>query len=297
MTGLEEVELLRRAAYAADQAGDPTRQEALLRRALGLVDVRADPGLAAILHERLSQSLWSQHEQDASVEAMQEGLALLPEGEPSPSGPSCCPSWRSGACSRRASRRPRSARARRSRSRARSATGRPRRSRSNALGTAMGERGDTDAGVEHLRESLAIAREEDLPMEEGGAWINIADVLNLAGRTRGGAGGGRAGPRCRPHEPVARPRLAAARDLGLQLPARGLGRGRGARSRRRAAGTPAATFVYWQLCRAQLALARGDMALAEEAIDALARGHGGLDRAAVPRPLRRAERRAGATRR
>ena len=83
VTGLEEVELLRRAAYSADQAGDPTRQEALLRRALSLVDVKADPGLAATLHERLSQSLWSQHEQDASVEAMRDGLALLPEGEQS----------------------------------------------------------------------------------------------------------------------------------------------------------------------------------------------------------------------
>ena len=82
LAGIEEFELLRHAAVAADQAGDPARQEALLRRALQLVDAEADPDRAALIHERLSQSLWSQHRQDDSLEALREGLALLPD-EPS----------------------------------------------------------------------------------------------------------------------------------------------------------------------------------------------------------------------
>ena len=53
----------------------------------------------------------------------------------------------------------------------------------NALGTALGDRARPTPGVGHLRESLAIAREHGFQMEEGGAWINIADVLALAGRT------------------------------------------------------------------------------------------------------------------
>ena len=79
LAGIDEFELLRHAAVAADQAGDPTRQEALLRRALQLVDAEADPDRAALIHEQLSQSLWSQHRQDDSLEELREGLALLPD--------------------------------------------------------------------------------------------------------------------------------------------------------------------------------------------------------------------------
>ena len=38
------------------QAGDPARQEALLRRALELVDEDVEPGACALLRERLSQA-------------------------------------------------------------------------------------------------------------------------------------------------------------------------------------------------------------------------------------------------
>ena len=69
LAGIDEMELLRRAAAAADQAGDPVRQEALLRRALALVDHARRPGRARrSLLERLSQALWSRHQQDESVD-------------------------------------------------------------------------------------------------------------------------------------------------------------------------------------------------------------------------------------
>jgi ATP/maltotriose-dependent transcriptional regulator MalT len=268
VTGLEEVELLRRAAYSADQAGDPTRQEALLRRALGLVDIQANPGLGATLHERLSQSLWSQHEQDASVQAMQEGLALLPEGEPSPE--------RAKLLSQLAKRRMLQARLAEAEECAREAIAVARAVGHreaeaialNALGTAMGERGETDAGVEHLRDSLAIAREEDLPMEEGGAWINIADVLNLAGRTEEALAAARQGLDAGLTSPWRTSdwlRLAIS-DYSFQLGDWNEAEAAMPGANRRHTG---GTFVYWQQCRAQLALARGNLALAEEAIDAL----------------------------
>jgi len=268
LAGMEEVELLRRAASAADHAGDPTRQEALLRRALSLVDAEADPGRAAILHERLSQSLWSQHEQDASVDAMSQGLTLLPEGEQSPE--------RAKLLSQLAKRRMLQGRfaeaeecAREAIAVARAVGHREAESIAlNALGTAMGERGETDAGVEHLRESLAIAREEDLPMEEGGALINISDVLNLAGRTEEALAVARQGLEAgltSPWRTADWLRLAIS-DCSFQLgdwdeaeaviPAP---------SRRHTGGT----FLYWQTCRAQLAVARGNLALAGEAIAAL----------------------------
>ena len=268
LAGLEEVELLRHAAVAADQAGDPKRQEALLHRALGMVDSATDPGRAALLHERLSQSLWSQHEQDASVEAMQQGLALLPEGEQSPE--------RAKLLSQLAKRRMLQGRlveaeecAVEAIAVARAAGHREAESIAlNALGTAIGERGETDAGVEHLRESLAIAREEDLPMEAAGAWINISDVLNLAGRTEEALVVAREGleaAQASPWRTADWLRLAIS-DCSFQLgdwdeaerviPAP---------SRRHTGGT----FLYWQTCRAQLSLARGNLELAEEAIAAL----------------------------
>jgi ATP/maltotriose-dependent transcriptional regulator MalT len=144
----------------------------------------------------------------------------------------------------------------------------------NALGTAMGERGETDAGVEHLRESLDLAREEDLPMEVGGAWINIADTLNLAGRTEEALAAARQGleaGRTSPWRTSDWLRLAVS-DYSFQLgywdEAEAAIPGP---SRRHTGGT----FVYWQVCRAQLALARGDVALAEEAIAALAEATAG----------------------
>ena len=227
LAGLEEVELLRHAATAADQAGDPPRQEALLRRALGLVDAQAEPGRAAILHERLSQSLWSQHEQDASVEAMQQGLALLPDGVQSPE--------RAKLLSQLAKRRMLQARlaeaeecAREALAVARAVGHREAEAIAlNALGTAMGERGETDAGVKHLRESLEIAHEEDLP-DGGGRRLDQHRGHPEPRRPhRGGARRGTPGPRSWAHQRVAHLGLAAPGDLGLPLPARRLGRGRG----------------------------------------------------------------------
>ena len=78
LAGIEQVELLRHAAVAADQAGDPARQEALLRRALELVDAGTDPERAALIHERLSQSLWSQHRQDDSLEELRGASRCCP---------------------------------------------------------------------------------------------------------------------------------------------------------------------------------------------------------------------------
>src|SRR5215217_1598368 len=182
LAGVEELELLRHAAVAADQAGDPTRQEALLRRALQLVDVEADPARASLIHERLSQSLWSQHRQDDSLAALREGLDLLPD-EPSAA--------RAKALAQFSKRRMVQSRFAEAAEAAREALtvaravgyGEAEAIALNALGTSLGDQGDVDAGVGYLRESLEIARAEGLEMEEGGAWINISDVLHLAGRT------------------------------------------------------------------------------------------------------------------
>ena len=265
VAGIEEIELLRHAAASADQAGDPGRQEALLRRALGLVDPKEEPGRAAPLLERLSQSLWSQHKQDVSIETLREGLALLPTDEQTPEG--------AALLSQLAKKRMLQARyaeaedcAREALAAARAVGHREAEAIAlNALGTAMGERGEADAGIVHLRESLAIAREDGFVMHEVGALINISDVLNLSGRMEEALEVAREGLEAG----VAAP-LRAADWLRLSIAEYSFNLGdwdeaetvMPAASRRHTGGT----FLFWQSCTAQLALGRGDLETAERSI-------------------------------
>jgi ATP/maltotriose-dependent transcriptional regulator MalT len=269
VAAIEEFELLRHAALAADQAGDPTRQEALLRRALQLLDPDADRGRAALIHERLSQSLWSQHRQDDSLDAIREALAMLPQDEPSVE--------RAKLTAQLARRRMVQSRfaeaadcAREAIELARAVGNREAEAIAlNALGTSLGSSGRVDEGVERLRESLEIAREEELEMEEGGAWINISDVLNLAGRTADAleaASQGLETTHTRDWRTNDWLRLSVAEfnfHLGDWAAAE---EAIPPESRRQTGGTR----LYWQTCRAQLALGRGDTDSATEAIAVLA---------------------------
>jgi ATP/maltotriose-dependent transcriptional regulator MalT len=276
VAGMDHVELLKRAAFAADQAGDPARQEALLRRAFELVgDETKNPFACALLRERLSQSLWSQHRQEEAVEELRRALSLLPEDEPSRE--------RAKLLSELAKKRMLQARFSESEEIAeqaiavaqavgdREAEGRA----LNALGTATGVQGDVDKGVNLLRESLAIARELGLAMDEGGAWVNIADVLNLSGRTQEALEVAREGleaERDHPWRTVDWLRLSTSEFLyhlgqwdeaEASIPDE---------SRRHTGGT----LLLWQVARATLALGRGDLALADEALTTLDRAVAGM---------------------
>jgi ATP/maltotriose-dependent transcriptional regulator MalT len=274
--GMDQIELLKRAAFAADEAGDPARQEALLRRAFELVgDEAANPAACALLRERLSASLWSQHRQDEAIEELVRGIELLPKDEPS--------AERARLLSYLAKKRMVQARfteveevAEEAMAVARAVGDRESEGRAlNALGTAIGVQGDPDRGVELLRESLAIARELGHSMDEGGAWVNIADVLNLAGRTPEALAIAREGLEAELHNPwrtVDWLRLSVAEFLyhlgewdeaEASIPDE---------SRRHSGGT----LLLWQVGRATLALGRGDLALAEEALSVMDRAVAGM---------------------
>jgi ATP/maltotriose-dependent transcriptional regulator MalT len=266
LAGIREVELLSHAAAAADQAGDPMRQEALLRRALEQVDEASDPGRVALIRERLSQSLWSQHRQDESLDALKAALEVLPAERPE----------RAKLLAQFSRRRMLQSRfveaaevAREAIECARAAGHREAEAIAlNSLGTALGDRGQVDEGVDYLRQSLAIAREEGLEMEEGGAWINIADVLHLAGRTDEALETARNGLEAaytRDWRTTDWLRLATSEysfHLGDWDTAE---KAIPAASRRHTGGT----LLLWQTCRAQLALGRGDLETAEEAVEIL----------------------------
>ena len=266
--GIDHVDLLKRAALACDQAGDPARQEALLRRALELVGEDTDPRTYALLLERVSQSLWSQHRQDEAIEELKRGLALLPPGEQS--------SERATLLSQLAKKRMLQSRVTESKEGAEEALAVARASGNreaegralNALGTVIGVGGDPDAGVKMLRESLAIARELGLPWDEGGAWVNIADVLHLAGRTKEAIEVAREGLEAESDSPwrtVDWFRLTIA-DCSFHLGEWDEAEAAmPAPSRRHTGGT----FLFWQLTRAMLALGRGDLEVADEALHSL----------------------------
>ena len=140
--------------------------------------------------------------------------------------------------------------------------------------------GEVETGVRLLRESLDIASELGHAMDIGGAWVNIADVLNTAGRTREALEVARQGLEAESSSPwrtVDWLRLSIAEYLyylgdwdeaEAYIPAE---------SRRHTGGT----LLLWQVGRATLALGRGDLALAEEALSVMDHVRGRNDRAAV----------------
>ncbi len=265
---MSQIDLLKHAAFAADQAGDPARQEALLRRAFELVGEDAQPRACALLRERLSQSLWSQHRQDEAIEELKRGLSLFPEGDQSEE--------RATLLSQLAKKRMLQARlteatddAEEALAIARVSGNREAEGRAlNALGTALGMQGEVERGVRLLRESLDIASELGHAMDIGGAWVNIADVLNTAGRTREALEVARQGLEAESSSPwrtVDWLRLSIAEYLYYlgdwdeaesYIPAE---------NRRHTGGT----LLLWQVGRATLALGRGDLALAEEALSVM----------------------------
>jgi ATP/maltotriose-dependent transcriptional regulator MalT len=276
VAGMVQVDLLKRAAFAADQAGDPARQEALLRRAFELVgEESANPTACALLRERLSQSLWSQHRQDEAIEELNRGLALFPDDDQSEE--------RAHLLSHLAKKRMVQARlteakdaAEEALTIARASGNREAEGRAlNALGTSMGMQGDVETGVRLLHGALDIAQELGEEMDMGGAWVNIADVLNTAGRTREALEVARQGLEAESSTPwrtVDWLRLAIAEFLYYLGDWDEAEAAVPAASRRHTGGT----LLLWQVARAMLALGRGDVALADEALSAMDRAVAGM---------------------
>src|SRR5829696_5210231 len=84
LSGTDEAELLERAAACSFYADELARSVTLARRALALVDEDAAPHRAAWLYGMLQRSLWAMLRADDSVAAIERGLALLADDEPSP---------------------------------------------------------------------------------------------------------------------------------------------------------------------------------------------------------------------
>ncbi len=78
----DPIELRRRAARVADDAGDTERAIAWLREAIDLVDEKAEPGVAGVLHSRLGYSFWVLERVDEAQRAHREAVRLVPAEPP-----------------------------------------------------------------------------------------------------------------------------------------------------------------------------------------------------------------------
>ena len=82
VAGLDEVEMLRRAAEAAYRAGPTARALTLAQHALGLVDEQAEPLLAALLAERLGRYSWASGREADALTYYERAVELAPARPP-----------------------------------------------------------------------------------------------------------------------------------------------------------------------------------------------------------------------
>ena len=271
LAGVDQVSLLVRAANVADVAGESVRQEALLRRALELVDEQRDPQRAALVLERLARAQGFLNRQDEALDTVERGLALLPADQSSPE--------RAALLAAGAKARMLQARYADAAERARAALdaaqqledGRAIEVRAlNSLGIALAGIGDFESGASALRDALARSSDDSsLIHERNTAFTNLADLLSLTGRAEEGLAVARQG---------LENALPASRDadwIALELAEIAYHCGRWDEAEaaipsaaRRGSGT---LLSFWRLTRSLLALGRGDLDTAAAELDVVAR--------------------------
>ena len=175
--GLDRIELHRRAAEAANLAGDSGRAAALVRGALSRLDAEADPVRAGVLWQRLGRFLWAAGDGEAAFEAYEQAERLVPAEPPSTERARVLAARGQGLMlvdrheESMASCVEAIAIARRVGARAEEGHAR------NTLGLVQTYLGDHEQGVGNLRESLLIAQEVDDVDDLCRAYLNLSDCL------------------------------------------------------------------------------------------------------------------------
>ena len=171
--GADRVTLLRRAAEAANLAGESTRAAALIRTALQ--DVSG--ATAGELHERLGRYLWAAGDSGAAVRAYEDAVRLVPPEPPSAA--------RARVLAARGQAQMLLARYDESRASCEEAIGIARRVGAraeeghalNTLGVDLACLDDPHAAVVHLRDARTIAEEVGDLDDLARAYLNLADIL------------------------------------------------------------------------------------------------------------------------
>jgi DNA-binding CsgD family transcriptional regulator/tetratricopeptide (TPR) repeat protein len=175
---LDRLDLLLEASQAAHMVGDGPRAIGWVDAAAGMT---ADPARLASVLERKGAYCFNTGRVEEADRAYREALRLLPD-EPSPLRARVLGGLAllSMAWSRMTEAE---ALCHRAISDARAVDARHAEVRAlNALGVVMSYRGEVEQGILHSREAVAIAEELDSPDDMATAYIDLAHVLDLAGR-------------------------------------------------------------------------------------------------------------------
>jgi ATP/maltotriose-dependent transcriptional regulator MalT len=182
LAGEDRIDLLRHAARAHD--GNPARAVNLVRKALDLVDRDADPARAALLLDRLGKASWALGKGGDGLAAWDEALELLP-AEPPTEERARLLAAKAGALMLWGHLQDADALADEALAAAH-ATG-SRFVEIHALNTKGVTRLAT-GGIEQsealLRRAMHMALDDDEAVQLSRAYMNLSDVLHLAGRTR-----------------------------------------------------------------------------------------------------------------
>jgi ATP/maltotriose-dependent transcriptional regulator MalT len=188
VSGTDEIDLLERAAACSFYADELNRSVTLIKRALTLVDEQATPRRAAWLYGMLQRSLWSLLRADESLAALERGLALLADDEPSPE--------RAGLLAQHAKSLMLQSRYNRAVGVARRALREQEQLDApggyhvdepgalNALGTSLAATGEIEEGAGALRRALELASERGHLTDVAPAAANLSEALHRFGRTR-----------------------------------------------------------------------------------------------------------------
>jgi len=180
--GLDRVEVLQRAARAANASGDVSRALDLIDLALRQVDSAVDPVRVGLLHERRSVYLMITRNLEARFEALAEAVRLIPVGPPSKERAQVLASFAEALLL--------AARIQEARAASEEAVAIARQLGADlelgrallTLGGAQAASGSFDAAVTSLREASRLAEQHADLDTVGLAWGWLGDSLMQAGR-------------------------------------------------------------------------------------------------------------------
>jgi len=180
--GIDKVELLVTTAQTAERAGRVDQAIELARAALDFIDEDAEPVRAGLIHSKLGFYLWSAGESQASIAEHETAITLVPATPPTIERArvlgSLAGSLTAGGHYRESRQLSEEAIAT-----LRAADAHDDEARLlNVLGMSLVGLGDIDAGLDHLRVAVRIARESGLYETQLGAQHNLAFLLSLTDR-------------------------------------------------------------------------------------------------------------------
>ena len=175
---LDLVGLQQRAAEVANLIGDTERAITLVRDAIGGTD---DPARKGLLHERHARYLWmAASPVEVVIDAYRQAVGLVPD-RPSRERARVLAGLASALMLDHRFRESRAV-AEQTLEAARAAGARAEEAHALAtLGQDLLALGDVDAGVDHLRTALALARASDMIEDLPRSYINLSDALRATG--------------------------------------------------------------------------------------------------------------------